>query len=322
MLSQTWRGTATASGPIIDSLPAKTTLAISDANLLIFVHMPKTGGSSVEMSGLFQDRREALGVSYIGGHHRVMDLLASPLNASPCADYFSFAIARHPCNRLRSLWAYYREGLGNSIDLSWVKKHISPAAQRDFSRFVVEMEQPPQKGGVVPWDWRRHLHTQTQVGMLVGFPDHTYHASGELKVLVNQVLGQERWNESARALDKAMNAPKMLAKRAAVRKTRVGVGGKSTPSGHRAIPVAASRVDVVSSLLGQHEKPSAHSHETCAAELKPEAWDALVRMYEVDFCALGYEARRDKQVHETPPPPTLSSLGPAAIEARFKGCCD
>ena len=278
---------------------------ISDANQLMFVHVPKTGGNSVESSQLFKDRREALGRSYVGGHHKFRDL---PYVSPACKGYHTFAFVRHPCERLRSLWAYYAGGLGNADDKAWVATHLSSQARRNFSTFVLEAEKPP--AGSKTWQWQDQVHMQSQLGMLFGKDGHS--------VGVQQVLETERWDESIHALDKALNCPTTVAQRTAAKSALSSLGVHVN-----------LHVDVRSSLQRTHHLASNHSRGHCPLDLTPAAWNALVRMYRLDFCGLGYSTLRSIPGKRGSAPsesvwlngaPTLDALKPANINARLRVC--
>ena len=261
---------------------------ISYTNQLIFIHVSKTGGTSVETSALFADRRAALGP--IGGHHKMLD---HPTGSPGCRGYHSFAFVRHPCERLRSLWAYYSEGLGNAGDKAWVASHVTPRAVLNFSTFVLEADRPPST--VKAWQWEHHHHMQTQVGMLLGTDG---------AVAVQQVFEITRWDESVDALDREVNSLASVAARAAARKevARLGVA-------------VALHVDV-KHLHHAHKLASNHNRGTCAQDLTPAAWAALVRMYHLDFCALGYSTARGASTYV----PALNDLAPSHITARLQAC--
>jgi len=96
---------------------------ISDENQLFFVHIPKAGGSSVENSKLFDDRKRQ---GPIGGHHA---LSLSPFFTPGCVTYHLFTVVRNPGARLFSVWKYYAQRLGNKGDQAWVASHVSKNAQ-------------------------------------------------------------------------------------------------------------------------------------------------------------------------------------------------
>jgi hypothetical protein len=265
----------------------------------MFVHVPKTGGTSVESSALFADRRSALGRAYVGGHHKLRDL---PYASDACRGYHRFAFVRHPCSRLRSLWAYYAENLGNVDDKAWVAAHLSAPARTNFSAFVLEAETPP--AAVQAWKWENQVHTQTQVGMLLG---------EGFTVGVAQVLEMARWQESIDALDRAVNNPDAVARRTAARLALAPLG-----------VTVNLRVNIKSSLQRTHDLASNHSHGHCAQDLTPAAWEALVRMYYLDFCGLGYSALQFRAARAEPDPsdfpPTLQALAPTHINGRLHAC--
>ena len=177
------RGATTCQESCLPALRAP----ISDRHRLIFIHVPKAGGSTIERSPLFNDRRAALGGGYLGGHRRWDDFAGD----AACASYHSFAMVRHPCSRLLSLWAYYSQGLGNHCDQAWVSAHVRPLERRNFTEFVLGL-------GARGWPWH-NAHFQTQVGMLL--------APGGAAIGVSQVLVMERWAESMARLAASRHPP-------------------------------------------------------------------------------------------------------------------
>lgn len=93
-----------------------------DAHRCIFIHVPKTAGSSVA---------EAL----FGTASRHVDY-ADYLRANPrkFRAYFKFAFVRDPWDRLVSTWSFLKRGGMNERDRHWADERLSPF--RDFDHFV------------------------------------------------------------------------------------------------------------------------------------------------------------------------------------------
>lgn len=88
---------------------------ISHKHECIFVHIPKTGGSTVEESALFDDQRERAGES-VGGH-TAMSVIAEQ-HPRESSEYFKFTFVRNPYERLLSAYAYLSRG-GNGKGDDW-----------------------------------------------------------------------------------------------------------------------------------------------------------------------------------------------------------
>ncbi|XP_071812727.1 uncharacterized protein [Apostichopus japonicus] len=159
---------------------------LSDERKLLFIHIPKAGGTSLETSFLFDDRRRALGGVYLGGHAKI-----KAFDQEFFRSYHKFCMIRHPCSRLISTWSYYSQNLGNHGDALWTQKFMSEASKSSFDWFVEKTLYP---GGQVRVN--NQVHLQPQVGMI--FDDN-----GNLAL--NQVLVFENWNESINELGRRIN---------------------------------------------------------------------------------------------------------------------
>ncbi len=119
---------------------------ISHEHALVFVHVPRTGGTSIE---------RAFGAEEYEGKHRTARELRDALGTSRWNRYFKFSVVRNPWARAVS---YYRwrgqrgkEALGRSFD-QWIELVLRP----DFT---------PDPGGdrrpqVALSDFRRAVGTQ------------------------------------------------------------------------------------------------------------------------------------------------------------------
>ncbi|KAJ8037634.1 hypothetical protein HOLleu_18505 [Holothuria leucospilota] len=159
---------------------------VSHSRKLLFIHVPKAGGTSIETSFLFKDQREKLGGSYLGGHHKI-----TAFDEQFFKSYHKFCIVRHPCSRLISVWAYYSQDMGNNGDKKWVDEFMDNETKSSFDAFVERTLYP---GGLVQVDKQAHL--QTQVGML-------FEKKGQFGL--DQLLIFEKWGESMDELGKRIN---------------------------------------------------------------------------------------------------------------------
>mmetsp|Transcript_17386 Transcript_17386/g.26311 ORF Transcript_17386/g.26311 Transcript_17386/m.26311 type:complete len:638 (-) Transcript_17386:118-2031(-) len=91
-------------------------LQISRKNKVMFVHVPKAGGSTIETSKLFADKPNPA-----SSHNRISKFVTRP----GVEDFSTFAIVRHPCERVMSAFNYLkRGGSGAPSELEWSKKNI------------------------------------------------------------------------------------------------------------------------------------------------------------------------------------------------------
>jgi len=91
------------------------TAAISHRRKIVFVHVPKTGGTTIEKSDLFDD---ALAHHNIGGHMKLNNILRPEIES-----YTRFAVVREPCERFISAFNYLKGGYGNVGDRDWWKEN-------------------------------------------------------------------------------------------------------------------------------------------------------------------------------------------------------
>lgn len=158
---------------------------VSDDRMILFIHIPKTGGTSIETSFLFDEQKKKLNGHYLGGHHKII-----AFDQDVFKDYHKFCMVRHPCSKLLSVWSYYTQGLGNGGDKKWVEKFMTNETISSFNVFVTKTLRPP---GQV--EATTQLHLQTQVGMVFDKED---------KFALDQLLVFEKWNESMDALGRSL----------------------------------------------------------------------------------------------------------------------
>lgn len=92
------------------------------AHRCIFIHIPKTAGSSVADALFGAPSRHIPYTEY---------LRASPRKFRA---YFKFAFVRNPWDRLVSTWFFLKKGGMNEPDRAWSERHL--AAYADFDSFV------------------------------------------------------------------------------------------------------------------------------------------------------------------------------------------
>jgi len=110
----------------------------------IFVHIPRTGGISVEKA-LFGEKVN---------HHRAVEYLYyKPLLFRR---YFSFTFVRNPWDRLVSAFFFLKQGGRNQFDKSWSDLYLSDI--NDFSQFLLKLSEDKSFRNIVT----RWIHFQPQ----------------------------------------------------------------------------------------------------------------------------------------------------------------
>jgi hypothetical protein len=123
----------------------------------IFVHVPKTGGTSVR-AGLYGTDTT---------HVPLSRFLA--FDPDRHARYFKFAFVRNPWNRVHSAWRYLSAKVGNVSfpDGRWATEHLS--GLDTFERFVRALDDGRRRRTILRW-----VHFRPQVDWLriPGRPGH------------------------------------------------------------------------------------------------------------------------------------------------------
>jgi hypothetical protein len=105
---------------------------ISDRYRCIFVHVPKTGGSSIKATSIFEDQRVKSEMP-LPEHATAQEIRRR--YPKEFEKYFKFAFVRNPYARLVSAYFYLsRGGSGNARDTEIYTKYFE-AGERDFSSF-------------------------------------------------------------------------------------------------------------------------------------------------------------------------------------------
>lgn len=107
-------------------LSGRSSIAAFDYYKCIYVHIPKTGGISVN---------DALWGNP-GGVHKNMEDYAKIFGRKTLDEYFTFTIVRNPWARLVSAWVFMKAGGQHARDARWAEKHL--AGIDDFQIFVQE----------------------------------------------------------------------------------------------------------------------------------------------------------------------------------------
>lgn len=146
---------------------------ISREHRFVFVHVPKTGGTSFERSKVFDDARQ---FHQIGGHWTIGAMMAGvSRDRGPLSTFTTFSIIRHPCSRFVSAFNYLTKG-GNSGDKKWAAKNIGNSTLEEFV----------QKLDLHQWSFAKHeLHLKPQ-HMQLFYPNGTFG--------VGLLMCQEGWD--------------------------------------------------------------------------------------------------------------------------------
>ncbi|XP_071846003.1 uncharacterized protein [Apostichopus japonicus] len=160
---------------------------ISEEHQLLFIHIPLAGGDVIETSYLFDDQRRVTGGHPLGGYHKIDEF-----DAIAFQDFYKFAVVRHPCSRLHSVWKVLsQEWIDHKTDNNLAGFFFDDVTSSSFEAF---MERSLFPGGDVHIESNEHL--QTQVGML-------FRSSGKFDM--DQLLVFESWNQSILDLGSRIN---------------------------------------------------------------------------------------------------------------------
>eukprot|EP00559_Dactyliosolen_fragilissimus_P005352 CAMPEP_0184865172 /NCGR_PEP_ID=MMETSP0580-20130426/17205_1 /TAXON_ID=1118495 /ORGANISM="Dactyliosolen fragilissimus" /LENGTH=318 /DNA_ID=CAMNT_0027364267 /DNA_START=1 /DNA_END=957 /DNA_ORIENTATION=+ len=154
---------------------------ISRVNKLIYVHIPKTGGTTFERSPLFNDARKH---RVVGGHDH-LSAMTKDSDLRSLNGFTSATTIRHPCDRFISAFNYLSSRKGNRVDTSWADAHIG---NYTIDEFVMNQE---KKGF---HDMRNWIHFKKQ---------HLF-VLNEGDVDIDIVMCQEEWEEGVRRLFQAL----------------------------------------------------------------------------------------------------------------------
>ena len=100
----------------------------ADEYRCIFIHIPKTAGTSVVRALFGSESRHIPWQEY------------QQTNRNKFSEYFKFAFVRNPWDRLLSAYIFLRRGGMNTADATWAERHL--ARFPDFESFVHEWVSP------------------------------------------------------------------------------------------------------------------------------------------------------------------------------------
>lgn len=160
---------------------------ISRAHKLVYVHIPKTGGSTIINSEIFFDtdllymfKKRAHPKS---GHHPIWSLMSNAKERG-IDNYETATTIRNPCERFISAFRYVTSSKCNSNDIIWKEKLIG---DRNIDEYVQHLEET---------NWSHMMvHFRKQYSFLM---------YNEREFGVDHVLCQEHWNEGIERLGEAV----------------------------------------------------------------------------------------------------------------------
>ncbi|XCF07740.1 sulfotransferase family 2 domain-containing protein [Tamlana crocina] len=158
-------------------------LQISDKHKCIFIHIPKTGGSTIEESCLFDDQRKKTGEA-VGGHATAIEI--KNLDTSKFLSYYKFSFVRNPYSRLVSAFFYFARGGNNEKDYYWFDK-IFKQFDNDFEAFCLQIDDIPEL--------KKIPHFRLQ---------HEFICDENFNLLVNEIGRQENLNSEANKIFKKL----------------------------------------------------------------------------------------------------------------------
>jgi hypothetical protein len=160
---------------------------ISRTNKCIFVHIPKTGGLSLEMTSIFDDQRQFT-KEFVGDHTTALEFRRK--YPEEFLEYFKFTIVRNPYSRLVSAFNFLsKEGVGNEYDTHIAKQYFQQF-QGNFHEFCLQMLTPEFASKI------KHLR-----------PQYQFLCDGDEKILVDFVGKQENYLVDTWKIFKKLNLP-------------------------------------------------------------------------------------------------------------------
>mmetsp|Transcript_21529 Transcript_21529/g.24484 ORF Transcript_21529/g.24484 Transcript_21529/m.24484 type:complete len:301 (+) Transcript_21529:166-1068(+) len=170
------RNLATESNLRLNALYRTDYGCISRDHKLAYVHIPKTGGTTMEYTYLFDDAKKH---HPVGGHHEVGIMMNDAENRG-VQDFVTAAHVRHPCERFISAFNYLSSGAGNKGDKVYAERNIG---DMNIEEFVMKQEEDG-------WICKHWIHF---------FDQHRFAFKNE-QCGIDEFLCQEQWDEGINRL--------------------------------------------------------------------------------------------------------------------------
>lgn len=153
----------------------------------IFIHIPKTAGTSVERA-IFKTEH------WLVGHRKALDYVR--VDEEKFHSYFSFAFIRNPFDRMVSAFHYLKQGGGNAIDKNFADEHLKDCF--DFRSFILALKNDTFKEKILAW-----MHF---------VPQYIYVCDEDKNVLVDFLGKFENLEEDFSKLLRILNRKESLSK--------------------------------------------------------------------------------------------------------------
>ena len=157
-----------------------------------YVHIPKTGGSTIERSALFQEKIKETGVRP-SSHWTVEELYANATERELDGDFLTATTVREPCERFISAFQYLKDDSRAQQVREYVERyHIDRFDNVD--QYVHFLEEAPEM-----WGRLKNFFHFTPMDQYVMRNDETFG--------VDVVMCQEHWNEGVERLFQHLERP-------------------------------------------------------------------------------------------------------------------
>lgn len=157
---------------------------ISRKNKLVYVHIPKTGGSTIERSKLFEDADIPMGHMYIWQ-------MMKGSKKTGISNFVTATTVRHPCERFISAFRYLTSDKCHESDKKLTEEMIGDLT---LDQYVHQLRQ-------IQWK-RVQQHFTPQYKFVVN--------KDERSVGVDNILCQEHWDEGIQRLENAIGTTESL----------------------------------------------------------------------------------------------------------------
>lgn len=160
-------------------------MQVSRKNKLVYVHVPKTGGSSIEKSMIFDDAPTKK-----AGHYAINRMMKDA-DEREISNFVRTAHIRHPCSRFVSAFKYYTSGLKNYLGKKQMTERF--IGNKTIDELAMHMDLHPEGERISKVQHFRPMH------FWLFYPNGTFG--------LDTVLCQETWNDSLDRLGNLLEKP-------------------------------------------------------------------------------------------------------------------